>query len=245
MSAKETTMHLATETGVPIKVIKSSRRTRSSQGRWVNDHIEIRVPAHMSHEAIVTVAHSLANKVLQKRDVKYGPQGHEDLAERADRLSRAYFNHQVRPKSVRWVTNQGRRWGSANYSKQTINLSHRLWGMPDWVIDAVLVHELAHLIAPDGHGPAFKARIARYPRTSEADVFLLGFSHGRAFAEREAQLGGNHRPGDPNANDFPGNDLGQMAGLFDDDERDDGLDIEDVEATQGSFDDDFGRLRML
>lgn len=222
MSTKDTVIHLTTESGIPIKVIKSSRRTRSSQGRWVNDHVEVRMPSFMTAESTTRVALSLAERVLEKRDSKYGPENQEDLMDRAMRLSRQYLMGQPRPVSVRWVTNQGRRWGSANYTRQTINLSHRLWGMPDWVIDAVLVHELAHLMAPDGHGPAFKARIARYPRTADADIFLLGFSHGKSYAERQAHQA-HGKPGD------------QFGGLFDDEETgadiDEGPDADDVEAS--------------
>ena len=55
----------------------------------------------------------------------------------------------------------------------TIRLSSRLKGMPDWVVDYVLVHELAHLLQP-GHDPAFWALVGRYPRTERARGFLEG-----------------------------------------------------------------------
>ena len=45
--------------------------------------------------------------------------------------------------------------------------------MPAWVLDYVLVHELAHLIEP-GHGPAFWALVSRYPRTERARGYLDG-----------------------------------------------------------------------
>ena len=52
------------------------------------------------------------------------------------------------PASVRWVTNQNGRWGSCTPADRTIRISHRIQDMPDWVIDYVLLHELAHLIVP-------------------------------------------------------------------------------------------------
>ena len=39
--------------------------------------------------------------------------------------------------------------------------------MPSWVVDYVLVHELAHLLA-SGHGPQFQALVARYPHAERA-----------------------------------------------------------------------------
>ena len=50
------------------------------------------------------------------------------------------------PASVRWVTNQNARWGSCTPGDRTIRLSDRLQQMPGWVVDYVLVHELAHLL---------------------------------------------------------------------------------------------------
>jgi len=74
---------------------------------------------------------------------------------------------------VRWVDNQGSRWGSCTPIDATIRLSSRLRGMPTWVIDYVLVHELAHLLVP-GHGPAFWAEVGRYPRSERARGYLEG-----------------------------------------------------------------------
>jgi hypothetical protein len=45
--------------------------------------------------------------------------------------------------------------------------------MPPWVIDYVLVHELAHLLVPR-HGLDFWALVDRYPRTERARGYLQG-----------------------------------------------------------------------
>ena len=77
------------------------------------------------------------------------------------------------PETVRWVDNQNSRWGSCTPSDRSIRLSTRLQGMPAWVIDYVLVHELAHLIEA-GHTPAFWAWVDRYPKAERAKGFLEG-----------------------------------------------------------------------
>ena len=50
--------------------------------------------------------------------------------------------------------------------------------MPGWVIDYVLLHELAHLVQP-GHGPRFWSLMESFPRTERARGFLEGFAAAR------------------------------------------------------------------
>ncbi len=90
-----------------------------------------------------------------------------------------YLGGRAAATSVRWSSNQGRRWGSCTVGEGTIRLSDRLRGMPAWVTDYVLLHELTHLLHA-GHGPEFWAELEAYPRTERARGFLEGY----AFAER-------------------------------------------------------------
>ena len=77
------------------------------------------------------------------------------------------------PASVRWVTNQNGRWGSCTPADRSIRISHRVQEMPDWVIDYVLLHELAHLIVPS-HNARFWALVGRYPKAERARGYLEG-----------------------------------------------------------------------
>ena len=85
--------------------------------------------------------------------------------------------------SVTWSTRQRHRWGSCTPARRTIRLSAQLRGMPDWVVEAVLVHEVAHLLE-SGHGPRFQRLVARHPRYAEAMAFLAGvtYAQGRGLA---------------------------------------------------------------
>ena len=76
---------------------------------------------------------------------------------------------------MRWVDNQNSRWGSCTLADRTIRLSERLQAMPGWVLDYVLVHELAHLLEP-GHDARFWAWVDRYPQAEKAKGYLLGWS---------------------------------------------------------------------
>ena len=83
----------------------------------------------------------------------------------------------VRPASIRWVTNQNKRWGSCSNATGDIRISHRLRAVPEWVLDATIVHELAHLVHAD-HSPRFHAVANRHPRQQDALIFLEGYSLG-------------------------------------------------------------------
>lgn len=104
--------------------------------------------------------------------------GDEELLERAQALSERYLGGLARPASVAWVSNQNSRWGSCTPADRSIRISDRLQGLPSWVIDYVLLHELAHLVQP-GHGPRFWSLLEPYPRTERARGFLEGFAAAR------------------------------------------------------------------
>ncbi len=60
------------------------------------------------------------------------------------------------------------RWGSCNVKTRHINFSAYLLLLPDWCIEHVVVHELAHLIVPN-HSADFYREMDRYfPRWKEA-----------------------------------------------------------------------------
>ncbi len=102
----------------------------------------------------------------------------DELMSRAGTLNERYLGSLATPASVTWVSNQHSRWGSCTPADRSIRLSTRLLGMPSWVLDYVILHELAHLIEP-GHGPDFWSLLARYPRTDRARGFLEGFAAAR------------------------------------------------------------------
>ena len=94
------------------------------------------------------------------------------MAARASELNRHYFDGRLQWTSMRWVTNQNKRFASCTPSQGTIRISHRLATMPKFVLDYVIVHELAHLIEAN-HGANFWKLVARYPKTERARGYLM------------------------------------------------------------------------
>jgi predicted metal-dependent hydrolase len=156
-----------------VEVRRSARRRRTVSAYRDGDRTVVLIPARMTRaEEREWVAVMLER--LAKQDRKLRPSD-RDLLARATELSRTWLAGRAKPASVRWVGNQGSRWGSCTPVDRTIRLSSRLQGMPPWVVDYVLVHELAHLLVP-GHGPDFWALVDEFPRTERARGYLEGVS---------------------------------------------------------------------
>jgi len=103
----------------------------------------------------------------------------ERLELRARALNRQVFGGRLRWNSIAY-TDSGRRWGSCTYTAGVIRISSRAAKLPAFVLDYLLVHELAHLEHAD-HGPAFWELVMRYPLTERARGYLMAIDHG--FAE--------------------------------------------------------------
>ncbi len=163
-----------------IEVRPSARRQRTCSARFEGDRIVVLVPARLPASERQRVAEELAARLLRRAAPKQPD--HEHLARRAAKLSAQYPNGKAKPSEVRWVTNQEKtRWGSCTSASGEIRVSARLRGVPEWVLNYVLVHELAHLLVPN-HGPAFKSLVARYPRAREAISWLEGYDYGLRMA---------------------------------------------------------------
>lgn len=151
-----------------VDVVRSARRHKTVEARLVDGRLQLRIPARMS---AAEERHWITT--MSRRFRRQAATEAIDLDARAADLARRY--DLPRPASIRWVDNQRHRWGSCTPADSSIRLSSRMAGFPRWVIDAVLVHELAHLVEL-GHGPRFRALVDRYPRTERATGFLIAQS---------------------------------------------------------------------
>lgn len=156
-----------------IEVRRSKRRRRTVSAYREGDRTIVLLPARMTR---AEEKHWIAEMVarLEAQDRRARPSDKKLLA-RAQRLSTKYLSGAALPASVKWVDNQKSRWGSCTIDDRSIRLSTRLQGMPEWVVDYVLLHELAHLIEPS-HDERFWRLLDDYPLTERARGFLDGWS---------------------------------------------------------------------
>ena len=156
----------------PIDIVRSNRRKRTVSATLTGGRIRVLVPAGLEHEEEKRLVADVAAKVRSKStsmDI--------DLTKRAGILAARY--HLPKPVSIEWSQRQNKRWGSCTNSEGTVRISARLAAVPPWVLDSVIVHELAHLAEPS-HGERFKELVARYELTERATGYLMAIDHGNA-----------------------------------------------------------------
>ncbi len=152
-----------------VEVRVSKRRKKTAGAHWEGDRIVVVVPTHLRGAELDQMVDELSARLARHRPHLHASD--ELLEERAAALGRRYLDG-VAPASIRWSTNQNKRWGSCTIPTGEIRISDRLRVAPEWVLDAVIVHELAHLLEPN-HSPRFR----------------------RARGALSAAAGGRHLPG--------------------------------------------------
>jgi predicted metal-dependent hydrolase len=148
-----------------VEVVRSPRRRKTVEARQLNGGVlRVSIPAAMSKAEEERWVALMIERMRPRTADRI------DLVERAAMLARRYQLR--RPRNIRWVSNQVGRWGSCTPADSTIRISERLADEPAWVLDYVIVHELAHL-SRDRHDPTFWALVNRYPKAERARGFLI------------------------------------------------------------------------
>lgn len=119
---------------IPLRILSEERKTVTAT--FDGNICLIRIPILLSRQKKRGL--SYIDRVYWKMLSRvYEPQ----LKERARELNDAFYKFSF--QSVRYHR-QFRRWGSCS-SLKNINISHRLIGAPQPIVDYVIIHELAHL----------------------------------------------------------------------------------------------------
>lgn len=152
---------------------RSKRRTRTVSAYRQDDKVVVMIPARFTRAQEQEYVDQMLARL--ERSEQRRRRTDDQLTRRARDLSREYLRGLATPASVRWVDNMTTRWGSCTVGDATIRLSRRLHDMPTWVVDYVLLHELAHLLEPN-HTQRFWQWVDQYPRAERAKGYLEGVS---------------------------------------------------------------------
>ncbi len=167
-----------------VEIRASPRRKKTGTAHWSGSRIVVQIPARLRGRERAAFVDDLVVRLLTQRPQSSA--GDASLEERARVLAELY-NDGVIPTSVRWVSNQQARWASCSPGSREIRVSSRLRQCPEWVIDAVLVHELAHLHEAD-HSAEFYEIANRHPRQNESALFLEGYALGLGLRIEEGDV---------------------------------------------------------
>ena len=154
---------------LPVEIVRSRRRRKTVQATIVDGVIRVQAPASMSKRELDEHVHYLVARLERRFRSET-----VDLEPRALRLSKRFSLPKA--ASVEWA-DQRSQWGSCTTTNGEIRISNRLAAYPPWVLDYVIVHELAHLVEAN-HSPAFNALVAKYPLAERARGFLMAISFG-------------------------------------------------------------------
>lgn len=177
-------------TGAALAVtVRRDRRLKKS-ARWQHEpdgSILLRIPQRLPVSQIEPLLADIAAQMRRERQ-QARARTDADLQARAERVNQRYFGGEIEWAAIRWVGNMRTRLGSCTRGGNTdghIRISARLKSWPDWVLDYVIAHELAHRVHPN-HGAAFWAYLrGRYPLTDRARGFIegVGFAQGRPLTD--------------------------------------------------------------
>ena len=107
---------------------------------------------------------------LQRRADRARPSD-ERLVERARKLNDRHFGGRLRWSSIGF-SDMEHLWGSCTFTDGAIRIAKRAAALPEWVLDYLVMHELAHLVHSD-HGAEFHDLENLYPLTERAKGYLL------------------------------------------------------------------------
>ena len=161
-----------------VEVRRSKRRTRTVTAYRDGDTLVVLIPARLSKAEEAHWVAEMQRKLLNKGEPRKLPpakSSDEALLRRCAELSAKHLRGRAEPASVRWVPPMRTRWASCTPADGSIRVSEHLKSVPGWVLDYVLVHELAHLLVPS-HNAKFWELVREYPRTDRAMGYLEGLS---------------------------------------------------------------------
>lgn len=153
----------------PVRIITSRKRRRTVAARMRSGVLELLVPASMPHVERQRWAEVMARRLARRAERMRATD--ERLQQRAQVLNDRHFAGRLRWTSIGFADME-RQWGSCTFTDGAIRIARRAASLPDWVLDHLLVHELAHLVHSD-HSPEFHALANRYPLSERAKGYLM------------------------------------------------------------------------
>ena len=162
---------------IDVEVVRDGRLRTRVHWEWSGNRVRIRVPRRAPKREVDRMVAEIVDEVKSKR-ARVRARADADLEAMARQINRKYFDREIEWHSIRWVSNMRKRLGSCTTGGPTegdIRISDRIKGWPQWVIEYVVAHELAHRKHPN-HSKEFWAYLACHPKAERARGFIMGIA---------------------------------------------------------------------
>jgi predicted metal-dependent hydrolase len=160
---------------IDVEIVRDGRLRTRVHWEWRGNQVRIRVPRCVPQREVDRLVAEIVEEVKRKRS-QVRARADADLEARAREINRVYFGGEIEWHSIRWVSNMRKRLGSCTKGGPTdgdVRISDRIKGWPQWVVDYVIAHELAHRKYPN-HSREFWSYVGRYPKAERARGFIIG-----------------------------------------------------------------------
>jgi predicted metal-dependent hydrolase len=154
-----------------VRIIKSKKRRKTVTARLEDGVLCVRVPTALSKDKVKLLVERFKKSIKKKKKTQ-SLKKQDWLVKRAGKLNNEFFGGKLN-FVIKWSKNQKRIYGSCSAGLKTIRISSRLVKLPKWVLDYVLLHELAHLIEAN-HSKSFWRLVNQYKRAERARGYLMG-----------------------------------------------------------------------
>lgn len=169
-----------------VVIHRSPRRRKTVQAHVEHGILHVYLPDNLSRQRELEWVENMRESIRLKQEKRKAAES-VDLQRRAQYLNKRYFAGALNWQSIRFTTASRTRYGSCRPGRGQILISAELGDHPTWVLDYVIVHELAHLVFPD-HSKQFWHLVSAYPKAERARGYLDGFA--MAGGRRRANCSG-------------------------------------------------------
>ena len=151
-----------------VIIQRSKRRKKTLQAVLRDSTVKILAPHHTSDEDIK----AFLNKFLKKLELKDVILNNDkELLSRANKLKKKFIPD-APDFTIVFQESLKKIWGKCFTNQRKIVINPVLGTYPKWVLDFVIVHEIAHLLIPN-HGKEFRALVDRFKLRERAVGFLM------------------------------------------------------------------------
>ena len=153
---------------------KSPRRKKTISARLDGSRLRVRLPAKISPDEETRMIRDVCERMARTNRIDHA-ESDRLLLDRARRLDAEYLSGKARPADARFSAKLTSSFGNANLRTKVVQVAARLRQSPQWVVDYLLLHEMAHLIVP-GHSAEFWRLVNRYRYAERAKGYLICMS---------------------------------------------------------------------